>query len=120
MVIAKLLLRGFIVLTPYGDNERYDLVIEDYEGQAFVKVQSKTGRLENGAILFATCSSYAHRGGVRKHYHGAADYFGVYCPQTDDVYIVPVGDVPSVEGSLRVDPPKIPSSRTRWAKPYLL
>jgi len=32
-IMAKLLEIGYSVLTPFGDNQRYDLVIEDAEGQ---------------------------------------------------------------------------------------
>ena len=40
-IIARLLEVGYTVLTPYGDSSRYDLVIEDAEGQ-FWRVQCKT------------------------------------------------------------------------------
>jgi len=41
-IIARLLEAGYNVLIPYGDNMRYDVVIEDADGQ-FWRVQSKTG-----------------------------------------------------------------------------
>ena len=48
------------MLIPFGDNQRYDLVVER-EGN-FVRVQCKTGRVrKEGQILFNTCSSYVHR-----------------------------------------------------------
>src|SRR5216683_2126443 len=60
-IIAKLLDVGYNVLIPYGDNTRYDLVIEDADGK-FWRVQCKTGWLENNAayIEFATASTYYH------------------------------------------------------------
>ncbi len=42
IIIAKLIEVGYSVLTPFGDNRRYDLVIEDADGQ-FWRVQCKTG-----------------------------------------------------------------------------
>ena len=46
---------GYSTLVPFGENTRYDLVIDD--GEKLYRVQCKTGRLRNGAVKFATCSS---------------------------------------------------------------
>ena len=61
ILIAKLLESGYGVLTPFGDNSRYDLVIEDADGK-FYRVQCKTGRVaKDGAYIeFKTASSYYH------------------------------------------------------------
>jgi hypothetical protein len=40
---------GFAVLVPFGENTRYDLVIDD--GAKMANVQCKTGRLRKGAVL---------------------------------------------------------------------
>ena len=37
-IIARLLQSGYVVLTPYGKNHRYDLAIEDADGQ-FWRIQ---------------------------------------------------------------------------------
>lgn len=44
-IIAKLMQVGYAVLIPFGGSERYDLVIEDADGQ-FWRVQCKTGRCQ--------------------------------------------------------------------------
>ncbi len=49
---------GYAVLVPFGENTRYDLVIDD--GQDLARVQCKTGRLRKGAVIFAVCSCYGH------------------------------------------------------------
>lgn len=90
-VLAALLKKGKTVLKPFGDNQRYDLVID--ENGEFIRIQCKTGRYILGCIVFDTCSSAYHRGGKKKHYRGDADLFGVYCSKTDKVYIIPVEDV---------------------------
>jgi hypothetical protein len=41
---------GLPLLTPYGENTRYDLVIEI--GGKLTRVQCKTGRLRKGAVFF--------------------------------------------------------------------
>ena len=92
MILAALVRKSRTVLVPFGDNARYDLVYE--EAGKFVRVQCKTGRVKNGCVRFATASSYAHRGGKRNGYEGEADYFGVYRPQTNDCYLVPLSDTP--------------------------
>jgi hypothetical protein len=122
-VIAALVNLGKQVLFPFGDSKRYDLVIEEEDGR-FFKVQCKTGRLVNGVILFPTSSFHAPsrtrlQRTIRRSYQGEVDFFGVYCPQTGKVYLVPVKDLGNNGAFLRVDPPKNnQQSRIRWAAPY--
>jgi hypothetical protein len=99
---------GLGVLVPYGENVRYDLVIDD--GTKLQKVQCKTGRLRAGAVVWRVCSTYGHHPNpreVRRTYVGQVDYFGVYCPETGGVYLIPIGDLGvKNSGRLRVDPPR--------------
>jgi hypothetical protein len=46
-------------------------------------VQCRTGRLVGGVVVFAT-TRYTDRK-HRTYDDHEIDYFGVYCPQTDDV-----------------------------------
>jgi PD-(D/E)XK endonuclease len=87
---------GYALLVPFGENTRYDLVIDD--GATLARVQCKTGRLREGAIVFAVTSTYGHHRNpvtARRAYQGEVDYFAVYCPETTGVYLVPIDDVPS-------------------------
>src|SRR5262249_34829683 len=63
-------------------------------------------------------------GWVRRstNYRGEGDYFGVYCPETDTVYLVPIEDVTTTALCyLRVAPAKnIQEKKVRWAKDYVL
>jgi PD-(D/E)XK endonuclease len=97
---------GYAFFVPFSENTRYDLVID--EGYRLARVQCKTGRLKTGAVRFRACSSYAHHPNpkiLKRDYLGEIDYFGVYCPETKGVYLVPIDDVPvRREGALRVDP----------------
>ena len=43
---AALIEAGYAVSKPFGENQRYDLVIDD--GETLARVQVKTGRLRNG------------------------------------------------------------------------
>jgi hypothetical protein len=90
-VLAALLKADKVVLMPFGDNQRYDFVIDEKGG--FRRIQVKTGRLlKNGAIRASTTSS-THRAGKRRGYVDEADYFAIYCPENDKVYMMPVHQV---------------------------
>jgi hypothetical protein len=102
MVLAALLQLRKKVLVPFGGGSRYDLAFD--EDGKLVRVQCKTGALRNGCVVFNTHSQA--RNGQELHYHGAADLFGVYCPDNETVYLVPVEDMGRSKGYLRVDPPR--------------
>jgi hypothetical protein len=97
---------GYAFFIPFGENTRYDIVID--EGYRLARVQCKTGRLKSGAVRFRACSSYAHHPNpklLKRDYLGEIEYFGVYRRETEGVYLVPIEDVPvRREGALRVDP----------------
>lgn len=99
-------LHGCEIYVPFGENTRCDLIVD--HGAGLKRVQCKTGRLRNGAVLFATCSTYGHHSNpkvVKRNYVGEIDDFAVYCEQLGAVYIVPVEDVPATgHASLRVAP----------------
>jgi PD-(D/E)XK endonuclease len=99
---------GYGLLVPFGENTRYDLVIDD--GARLLRVQCKTGRLREGAVTFNMCSTYAHHPNprvVRRDYQGEVDYFGVFCVENRRTYLVPIAELPlRREGRLRVDPPR--------------
>jgi hypothetical protein len=111
---------GVGLYVPFGENTRCDLIVDDGE---LIRVQCKTGRLREGAIRFAVCSSYGHHRNpqtARRNYVGQIDYFAVYCPETAGVYMVPIEDVPlEAAATLRVDPPRNnQSKRIRFAADY--
>ena len=103
---------------PFGDNARYDLVIE--EDARFVRIQCKTARIRNGAVVFAVASSQYHRGGKRRDYRGQADAFGVFCPDNGCTYIIPAHDLPLArEAKLRLTRPRNSQVKgIRWAAKY--
>jgi hypothetical protein len=127
IITAKLLEAGYGVLKPFGDNLRYDLVIEDADGQLW-RIQCKTGWIEgdDAYIEFATASTYYHTragrtGYGRKDYQGQIDYFAVYCPNTGKVYLVPIDHVGKTSAMLRLVPTKNNQEKNvRWAKDYEL
>jgi hypothetical protein len=101
----------------FGAHSRVDLVFQDESG--FHRVQCKTSRLvEGSAVLFRTSSNTNHK---PKDYRGEVDLFGVYSPQLEQVFLVPVNDVPPRYGTLRIDPPlNCQEKGVRWARDYVL
>ena len=123
-VITRLLQCGYIVLTPYGQNHRYDLVIEDADGK-FWRVQVKTGWLgETGDFIeFASASSmnYTVKNKGWWGYKGQCEYFAVYVERLNKVYFVPVDEAGSSRVHLRLVPAKNGQTKNvRWAKDYEL
>lgn len=101
VVLAELLKEGYVVLLPFGDNQRYDMVVES-AGQ-FVRIQCKTGRMRGSASFsFKVCSTYAHRGRPQRTYSGDAEFFAVYLPDNGQVYMIPVGEVGVSEARLQL------------------
>jgi ArsR family transcriptional regulator len=115
-VLAALVGAGKHVLRPFGEQRRYDLAYE--ENGRLIKVQCKSGSVQKGAIRFPTRS--VGRRSVRD-YRGDVDFFGVYCHDRREVYLVPVADVPSRLASLRFTPARNGQKvGVRVAAPYLL
>lgn len=103
-VLASLLSAGYVVLQPYGDNQRYDLVIE--ETGSFKRVQVKTARLtEFNSITFST-RSISSNGKTVSNYRGQIEFFGIYCPEIDKCYLVPIDKAGKSVMSLRLGKPK--------------
>lgn len=103
LILARLIQLGYAVSMPFGNNQRYDLIVDD--GNSLRRAQCKTGRMRNGAVTFAVCSKNGFTG-VRKAYHGEIEEFLVYCPDNDGYYRVPAAGVGSNQVSLRVSPAK--------------
>jgi hypothetical protein len=123
MIIATELVRaGYTVLTPYGYMHRYDLVIEDADGR-FWRVQCKTAWMAtntDGALKFSGCSTGGKGGWKKRQYQGDVDYFAVYSPDTDKVYLVPAQGIGN-ECSLRLTPSKNKQEKNvKWAADYEL
>jgi hypothetical protein len=117
---GKLVLAGYRVAVPLGENQRYDLIIE--KNEVLSRVQVKTGRVRNGAVIFNCYSSHTHRKGPSSRpYTGQVDFFGIYCQELDIGYLVPIADLARLSGSLRLQPTRNGQQRhVRWARRYEL
>lgn len=103
-VAASLAKAGWTILMPYGDNQRYDLVIEK-DGR-FHRVQCKTGRLiqERDVVVADLISGNSLYGTRRRSYEGQIEFFGIYCPQLDKAYLIPIENAPDQSITLRLAP----------------
>jgi len=113
--LAKFLSRGWSVSVPFGDNDRYDLILDRGDGR-LLRIQVKAGRFRQGAVRFSLSSVYKT---TNTHYHGDVDYFACVCD--GEVYLVPIEECGIRELYLRIDPPKNnQKEKIRWAKHYVI
>lgn len=122
-IITRFLQLGYVVLTPYGGNQRYDLVIEDVAGELW-RVQCKTGRLDDShtGITFNTAiHNVTGENRQSRNYRGQCDYFAVYCEKLNKVYLIKVEQVGTYSAILRLLPRKNNFNKDiLWAKDYEL
>lgn len=118
VILSKFLLNGYVVLQPFGDNQRYDLVIE--KNKKFKTVQCKTGRVRNGSVYFNTSSNAG--GNNRKSYISEIDFFAVYCPENKQCYLIPIDKAPKSSMVLRIEKPKnnLCINTINWANDYII
>lgn len=88
-------------MVPFGGGQPYDLVVDLCE-PVMLRVQCKRAWPSGGCLIFNARGTDHGRG--PRSYDGLADIFGVYFPPTDSVYLVPVADVTSNKGWLRLEP----------------
>ena len=100
VILAELVKRGKIVLIPFGDKQRYDLVVD--EKGKFIRIQVKTGRLLGDTIQFPTYTA-TYESYVPKSYKGEVDYFGVWCEELNKSYLIPIEKTGDTGCSLRID-----------------
>jgi len=119
-VMAAVARLGKNVWIPLADIGRSDFAFE--ENGRFFRVQSKTGRLRKGVVTFLGCSfnsSSVPGRRICRPYTGEVEYFGVYCPDNNKVYLVPASEVPTACCHLRIDPPRNgQKTKLRWAREY--
>ena len=119
IVITELKRQEISVSTPVGDNERYDVVIEQPRG-GLLRVQVKTGRLKDGTIRFSGLSQHTNASGhTYERYGEDIDCFAVYCYDTDQTYLIPAAEV-GTSMYLRIDAPDKETRQVNWAEKYRL
>lgn len=117
VILAALIKRGWSVSIPFGNNQRYDMIVDS--GGRLSRVQCKTGRVANGCVVFSPNSTNGFTG-KRTGYTDQVETFLVYCPEIDKIYAVPVNRVTEASGSLRIAPCESGKAKpnTKWATEF--
>ena len=138
-VLNRLVQLGFEVLLPWGDHLGYDLAYyvtteEQHFGffvhreSSLVRIQCKVAWLSNDGNYLNFNTSTVSAGGreiwkkKKSGYEGRAEYFGVYSPNTEKVYMISVSEAPpSSSMQLRLRASKNNQEKNiKWAKNYEL
>jgi len=88
--------RGWAISKPFGENQKYDLIIE--KNNELLRVQCKSAKLnENGRIvvpLYTIESGNHNKKATKRAYKtDEIDAFGIYCPDTDECYLITKNDL---------------------------
>ena len=111
---------GYNVLTPYGDCERYDFVV-DVNGK-LLKIQSKTSHSDDNdaSFLFSGRSNTRKEGKIIHHTYSKEEIDYFVTTYKGKVYLIPVEECGS-QKRLRLLPTKNNQTRgVTWAKDYEL
>lgn len=113
-VMLEFLKLGYNVLTPYGDCERYDFVVDIQNKFYRIQVKTSQEKEEEGKIEFNSSSTHYSDG---KCIHDSytiedIDYFATY--YSGKCYLVPVEEAGKRSTSLRFVPAK--NGQTRGIK----
>lgn len=116
-VLAALIEYGYNVSIPFGDNDKYDLIVDD--NGSLYRIQCKTAwKNKAETIRFNTHSQTTKDGEYYEHTYGdAIDAFLVYYPTTDTLYWINETDATTQKMELRFDS-RINHPSINWAESY--
>lgn len=116
VILNRLVQSGLEVLLPWASHLGYDLAyytVEEHRNFGFfvynetrlVRIQCKTAWLskDKTCLEFNTSTVSARKNGHNKKtgYKGKAEYFAIYSPDTEKVYMIAVDDATKYNMSLR-------------------
>lgn len=105
IVLSELVKRNVAVSTPFGENHRYDFVVDIADN--FYRLQCKTARHQGDTIQFQVNSTSPSNTEQKKaDYKGDVDYFITHSRETTRTYLVPIGSVGTSVKTLRLERPK--------------
>jgi hypothetical protein len=117
LIIHHLIASGYSVSVPFGDNDKYDLVVDS--GEELYRIQCKTAwENKDQTIRFNTHSQTTKDGEYHEDtYHGEVDAFVVRYPKKDTLYWIPISQATEQKMELRftaeIDHPSI-----NWAEDF--
>lgn len=115
--LSELVAYGYSVSVPFGDNDKYDLVVDD--GATLYRVQCKTAwSNKDETVRFNTHSQTTKDGQYHEQtYHDAIDAFFVYYPELEQFYWIDAVDATEQKMELRFES-EIDHPSINWAKTY--
>lgn len=116
-IIHEFIANGYSVSLPFGDNDKYDLVVDD--GQQLYRIQCKTAwQNKDATIRFNTHSQTTANGKYHEQtYENAIDAFAVRDPATETLYWVDIEDATTQKMELRFEA-QIDHPSINWAADY--
>lgn len=116
-IVHELIASGYSVSVPFGDNDKYDLVVDD--SRELYRIQCKTAwETEKGTVRFNTHSQTTRAGEYHEStYHGEIDAFLVRFPPTETLYWVDIGDATTQKMELRTEA-EIDHPSINWAEAF--
>lgn len=119
-VIARLKEFGYTVLTPFGDNAKYDLVYD--RNGVLIKAQVKYGRWDGERIKCNTSSTTHSKSenNISEYTKEDIDEFLIYSPHTEDVYSVAVENAGKTSKWFRLEEPDRGANNVNLAEDYVL
>jgi predicted AAA+ superfamily ATPase len=91
-VLANLIKQGFTVSIPYGENSRYDLIIETKSGfkRIQIKYVSKRKNKNYHTLPLRSVRSNRTRNKIVHYTDKDIDYIIGYCPDNNSCYVIPM------------------------------
>ena len=116
-VIHEMISHGYSVSIPFGDNDKYDLIVDD-NGQLY-RIQCKTAwQNKEQTIRFNTHSQTTRKGNYHENTNdGRIDAFVVRYPRNGKTYWVRIEDATEQKMEFRFDA-KINHPSINWAEEY--
>ncbi|SDM02476.1 PD-(D/E)XK endonuclease [Halogranum gelatinilyticum] len=116
-ILSRLIASGYSVSVPFGDNDKYDLVVDDDD--ELHRVQCKTAwQNKDETIRFNTHSQTTKDGDYHERtYHGEIDAFVVRYPETETLYWIRVEEATRQKMELRFEA-EIDHPSINWAEEY--
>ena len=119
-IMLSFLKLGFNVLTPYGDCERYDFVVEI--NNKFYKIQSKTANSkDNGKSIFINCRSTHRKNGKCVHEKYDSSDIDFFANTYNGVsYLIPISECGSGKTLRFEETENCQKERVSFAKNYTI
>ena len=116
-IIHELIAHGYSVSIPFGDNDKYDIVVDD-DGELY-RVQCKTAWTnKDDTMRFNTHSQTTKEGKYHENvYHGEVDSFLVRYPKNERMHWIDIDEATEQKMELRFDS-DIDHPSINWATEY--